>query len=198
MSTARKREEHHISVEDYLSNELGSPVKHEYLGGAIYAMVGARNAHNLISTNALVAFGTRLRGKQCRPYNSDTKIRIRMSSGIRFYYPDLSVVCRPNPQSDSFQDEPALIVEVLSRNTRRVDEGEKKDAYFTIPSLCVYLLVEQETAVITAFRRGESGFVCEVYKGLDSAIELLEVGISSLPLSELYDAVEFSEEEAES
>ena len=43
----------------------------------------------------------------------------------RFYYPDASVVCRPNPQTDSFQDDPAVLFEVLSRQTRRIDEGEK-------------------------------------------------------------------------
>lgn len=29
-----------ISVEDYLAGELVSPLKHEYLGGVVYAMAG--------------------------------------------------------------------------------------------------------------------------------------------------------------
>jgi len=91
-------------------------------------MAGARNVHNLIASNTLVSLGSRLRGRRCRPYNSDTKIRIRLPSHIRFYYPDVSVICRPNPQTDSFQDEAAVVVEVVSRRTRRTDEGEKKDA----------------------------------------------------------------------
>ena len=33
-----------ISVEDYLAGELVSPIKHEFLGGVVYAMAGARNA----------------------------------------------------------------------------------------------------------------------------------------------------------
>ena len=31
-----------VSVEDYLKGELISPVKHEYLGGVVYAMAGLR------------------------------------------------------------------------------------------------------------------------------------------------------------
>ena len=116
-----------ISVEDYLAGELISPVKHEYLDGVVYAPAGARNAHNLIASNTLVALGSLLRGLRCRPFNSDTKIRIRLPAQVRFYYPDASVICRPNPQTDSFQDEPAALFEVLSRRTRRIDEGEKKD-----------------------------------------------------------------------
>lgn len=179
-----------ITVEDYLAGELASPVKHEYVGGVVYAMAGARNAHNLIATNALVAFGTRLRGQPCRPFNSDTKLRLRLPSHVRFYYPDVSVICRSNPQVDSFQDEPAVIVEVLSRATRRIDEGEKKDAYLTIPSLAVYALVEQERPAVIAFRRGQLGFVREVYQGLDAVLPLDEIGIT-LPLAEIYETVEF-------
>ena len=188
MSTARKL--NLVSVEDYLAGELISPVKHEYLGGVAYAMAGARNAHNRIATNTLVALGIRLRGKRCAPFNSDTKIRVHLPTHVRFYYPDASVVCRPNPPTDSFQDEPAALVEVLSRRTRRIDEGEKKDAYLTIPSLGVYILVEQEEPAAVVFRRAEGGFVREVYQGLDAVIPLPEID-SELPLSELYEGVPF-------
>jgi len=182
-----------VSIPEYLAGELVSPIKHEYLGGVVYAMAGARNAHNLIASNCLGALHGRLRGKGCRPYNSDTKIRLRLPHQVRFYYPDVSVICRPNPQSDSFQDEPAVLVEVLSNGTRRLDEGEKKDAYLTIPSLCVYILVDQETATVVVFRRTENGFVREIYQGLDAVIPLGEIDVE-LPLGEVYDAVEFTPE----
>jgi Uma2 family endonuclease len=182
-----------VASDDYLAGELVSPIKHEYLGGVVYAMAGARNAHNLVASNTLVALGSRLRGKRCRPYNSDTKIRLRLPHQVRFYYPDVSVNCRPNPQSDSFQDEPAVLVEVLSNRTRRLDEVEKKDAYLTIPSLCAYLLVEQETPTVVVFRRTEQGFVREVHQGPDAVIPLREVDVE-LPLAEVYDAVEFTPE----
>ncbi len=185
-----------VSIDDYLAGELVSPIKHEYLGGVVYAMAGARNAHNLIASNTLVALGSRLRGKRCRPYNSDTKIRLRLPHQVRFYYPDVSVICRPNPQSDSFQDEPAVLVEVLSKRTRRIDEGEKKDAYLTIPSLCAYLLVEQESPTVVVFRRTEHGFVREIHEGLEAVIPLREID-SELPLADVYDAVEFTPEPSE-
>ncbi len=182
-----------ISVEDYLSGELISPIKHEYVGGVVYAMAGARNAHNLIASNTQVAVGMRLRGKRCRPYNSDTKIRVRLPHQIRFYYPDVPVICRPNPQDESFQDELTVIFEVISKKTRRIDEGEKKDAYLTIPSLYVYALIEQDTAAVVAFRRTEAGFIREVHTGLDSVLPLNEFEIE-LPLAEIYDGVEFMPE----
>src|SRR5712675_2008649 len=120
-----------LSVDDYLADELVSPITHDYLAGVVYAMAGARNSHNLIASNTLVALGTRLKGKRCRAYISDTKVRVRLPTHVRFYYPDVSVIGRPNPQADSFQDEAAVLVEVVSKRTRRTDEGEKKDAYLT-------------------------------------------------------------------
>jgi Uma2 family endonuclease len=191
MSTARKFDL--VSVEDYLAGELTSPVKHEYVGGVVYAMAGARNAHKLIATNLIGALHARLRGRPCRPFNSDTKIRVRLPTHVRFYYPDVSVVCRPNPQTDSFQDDPAVLFEVLSRRTRRIDEGEKKDAYLTIPSLGVYVMIEQDTAAVVAVRRTEGGFVREVYQGLDAVLPLGEIGID-LPLAEIYETVQFAPE----
>ena len=179
-----------ISVDDYLAGELVSPIKHEYLGGVVYAMAGARNLHNVIATNTLGSLHARLRGRRCRPFNSDTKIRVRLPLQMRFYYPDASVVCRPNPPDDSFQDDPAVIVEVLSRSTRRIDDGEKKDAYLTIPSLSDYLLVEQESAAVVAYRRTDQGFVREVYTDRGGVIPLPEIEIE-LPLAEIYEGVEF-------
>lgn len=194
MSAVKKLEL--ISVEDYLAGELVSRVKHEYVGGVVYAMAGGKNAHNIVATNILGVMHAQLRGRKCRPFNSDTKIRVRLPTQWRFYYPDCSIVCRPNPQDDSFQDDPVVIFEVASRSTQRIDEGEKKDAYLTIPSLSVYAIVAQESAQVVVYRRTESGFVAEVYEGLTAVIPLAEVE-AELPLEEVYAGVEFVPEVAD-
>lgn len=179
-----------ISQADYLAGELTSTTKHEYLGGVVHAMAGAGNLHNDIAINVTSTLHAKLKGKPCRPCNSDTKIRVRLPSQVRYYYPDASIVCRPNPAEDSFQDEPVVIVEVLSPSTRRVDLTEKKDAYLTIPSLMAYLLVEQNQAAAELFRRTSQGFVSELYRGLDAVVRLPEVGIE-LSLADVYERISF-------
>ncbi len=154
-------------------------------------MAGAGNQHNRIATNLLSTLHRRLRGYPCEAFNSDTKVRVRLSSQIRYYYPDASVVCRPNPPEDSFHDEPVVIVEALSPSTRRIDMTEKQEAYFAIPSLLVYVLVEQDSASMTIHRRTPRGFVAEAYCSLDAIIPLPEIGIE-LPLAEVYERVEFA------
>jgi Uma2 family endonuclease len=183
-----------VSVEDYLAGELASETKHEYVDGQVFAMAGARNLHNIIGGNVHAFLHHRLRGKPCRPFNSDTKIHIQTEGKIRFYYPEVSVICRQNPLDDSFQDEPVVVFEVLSKKTRHKDEGEKKDAYLTIPSLMAYVLLEQDFPSALVHRRTNAGFVSEVYRGLDAVLSFPEIG-TELPLSEVYEGVEFIPEE---
>lgn len=179
-----------VSVKDYLDGELVSPTKHEYVGGVVYAMAGARVVHNVIVSNIFGSTFARLLNMPCQPFTSDMKIRAELPHQISFYYPDVSIVCDSNPPNDSYQDQPKVIFEVLSKATRRIDEGEKRVAYLAIPSLSVYVLVEQEMPRATVFRRTGNGFVREVYEGLDSVLPLTEVGIT-LPLAEVYKRVEF-------
>jgi Uma2 family endonuclease len=185
-----------VSVEDYLANELASPTKHEYVGGVVYAMAGACIKHNRIAGNIFAAMYNRLDGKTCEVFNSDQKIRIRMKKQTRFYYPEVSIICRSNPEDEQFQDEPVTIFETLSASTRRADEGEKKDGYLSIPSLKHYVLVEQDVPVVVVFRRKGRTFVREVYDGLDAVVPLPEIGIE-LPLAEVCKRVAFPLEPAD-
>ena len=180
-----------VSVADYLAGELVSDIKHEYSGGYVYAMAGAKNIHNRIATNWLLALGQRLRGKPCEPFNSDTKVRIRFPTHTRFYYPDGMAVCEPNSADETFQDKPVVIAEVVSDATRRIDEGEKREAYLTIPTLAAYLLIETGRPRVVVHRRTDSGFVAEAYEGAAAVIPLDAID-AELPLAELYERVEFA------
>ncbi len=179
-----------ISPGEYLARELNSTVKHEYVGGVVYAMSGARNRHHRIATNVTGVLFNLLRGHRCEVYNSDTKVRIQLPTHSRFYYPDAQVVCQSNPEGDVFQDSPAVVVEVLSTSTRRVDQGEKREGYLTIPALGLYLMIEQEQPIVVAYRRTEEGFVRELFQGLEAVISIPTLKIE-LSLAEIYERVEF-------
>lgn len=179
-----------VSVEDYLADELTSDVKHEYLGGYVYAMAGARTVHNQIATNATIAIGNQLRGKKCQVFSSDMKVRAHLPTHTRFYYPDGMVVCNANGPETMFQDHPVIVFEVLSPATRRVDEGEKRDAYLSISSLQQYLLVETDVPRVVSYTRGDSGFTTEVYESLASIVPLPAIE-AQLSLADLYERVQF-------
>jgi len=183
---------HFITIEDYLAGEEISDVKHEYLGGTVHAMAGATNRHNTIAVNGLASLHSQLRGKSCQPFNRDTKVRIEFPDHTRLYYPDAMVVRDKRSATEHFQDRPLVIVEVLSDSTRRTDLCEKRDAYLTISSLKVLLLVELDTASVLVHRRKpEGGFATELHCGIDATIPLPEIE-ANLPLADLYERVELN------
>jgi len=189
MSTAEKLVFH--SVDAYLKAEELSLTRSEYINGLIRAMTGATNRHNTVSVNIVVSLGRQLKGQNCRPFNSDTKIRVRKGEGTCFYYPDASVVCESNRATETFQDKPVVVMEVLSPSTRAIDLDEKLTAYLSIESLQATILLEQDKPFAIVMRRTPSGFLREVYEGLASTIELPTIGCS-LSLEEVYSGVDFT------
>ena len=179
-----------ISPADYLAGETEADSKHEFIDGVVHAMAGGNVRHSAIASNILGALHGRLRGTPCRPFNSDILIRIKRAEGTRFYYPDVSVVCESNPPQDPFQDRPVLIFEVLSDSTRRIDEGEKKDAYLSIPSLYLYAAVEPETRRVVTYRRTVEGVSRDIFLKAEDVVPLGDLKIE-LPLAEIYEGIEF-------
>jgi len=180
-----------ISVEEYLSGELIAETKHEYLGGAVHAMAGAKVGHNRAAGNVFRSLGNSLDGKPCEPFGSDMKVRIELPEQTRFYYPDVMVVCDSLGDDDSYQDKPVVVVEVLSESTKRVDMGEKRAAYRAISTLRVLLFVDPERPHVTVDRRRENGgFNTEFYTALDQVIPLPEVS-AELRMKDIYSGLEF-------
>ncbi len=178
----------HVSVEKYLTREAESSINHEYLGGTVYAMAGETSRHNQIASNISAIFG----GQPRQAFNINAKVRIELPTETRFYYPDAMVVCQKGKDSEQFQQWPAVIVEVLSESTRRIDLGEKKDAYLTIPSLKVLIFVEPDEPLLVIYRRGpDGGFSREDYFGLNAVVPLPEIE-AELKVAEVYERLDFS------
>jgi Uma2 family endonuclease len=138
-----------LSVENYLELEQRGEVRHEYVNGATYAMVGGTARHNQIALTISSALCSHLNDKPCTVFMSDMKVRVDNV----FYYPDVMVVCSPvNPES-LYQTEPVLLVEVLSSSTQSKDRLEKLVAYQSIPTVKEYALVSQDKVSVDIYRR---------------------------------------------
>ena len=147
-----------ISEEDYIQGELTSEIRHEYIGGETYAMVGASDRHGLIALNLATALRPHLRGTPCQLFASDMKVRVEVADQTAFYYPDLLLSCDPEDRETYFRSRPCLIVEVLSEATERIDRREKLLAYTQIPSLQEYLLLSQDRIAAELYRREAGGW----------------------------------------
>ncbi len=129
-----------LDVEEYLRNELRAEVRHELVRGAVYAMVGSSNAHNLIAGSLYARLRQQLKGSSCGVYMSDMKVRVADD----FFYPDVVVSCQPQEPAFYYVTEPTLIIEVLSPSTEARDRLDKPVAYQGLKSLQEYALVAQD------------------------------------------------------
>jgi Uma2 family endonuclease len=145
-----------LSVEEYLKLEEDATLRHEFVGGMIYAHAGGTSRHNVISGNIFALLWNASRGGPCRVYNSD--MRLQAAEEV-FYYPDVMVVCGPEEVGDEAlqQDAPCLVVEVTSPSTESIDRREKLLAYRSLPSLKAYLIVSQEEMRVERHWRDETG-----------------------------------------
>ena len=143
-----------MSLEEYLAFEERSPSRHEYVAGEVYAMTGASTRHNLITLNIVRHLHDAARARRCRVFATDVKLR---SADDRIYYPDVMVACGEATRVEMIVEAPSLIVEVTSRSTRATDRREKLDAYRRMPSLLVYLIVDQRRRHVLVYSRADGG-----------------------------------------
>jgi Uma2 family endonuclease len=177
-----------ISIEDYLQMENTEVVKHEYYQGEIFAMSGAKVPHNKISGNIYATLHAKLKGKKCKPFNSDQRIHI--PSNTLFTYPDISIICGEiiTLNDDDYNVlNPTVIIEVLSNSTKNYDRGEKFKLYRDIKTLKEYILVDSESIHVEVFRLNENGhWELEEYNALPDSIAIKAID-ESIITSEIYD-----------
>jgi Uma2 family endonuclease len=190
MSTEPRRR---YTLEEYFDLELASEEKYEYFDGEVFAMSGGSRDHEQIIANPLFALRTALRGRSCRVYPSN--LRVKVPSQPPYRYPDLTALCgEPRFETIGGVDaliNPSLIVEVLSPTTEAYDRGDKFTHYKSIESFGEYLLVAQHRPHVTHYVRGEGGvWSYEEVNGLEGSL-LIPTPNCRLELRDVYADVEF-------
>jgi Uma2 family endonuclease len=178
-------EKTHLTPAEYLALERQSQERHEYYGGELRLMAGASRKHNIISLNIASLLREKLRGKPCRPFMSD--MRVRIASAQRYFYPDIAVICGAEAfVEEDIATDATVIIEVLSDSTEALDRGEKFESYQRLPSLQDYVLVSQDHIRLEHFHKLAQNEWR--YLALNKAEEILyldTVGVQ-LPLKEIY------------
>lgn len=183
-----------LTPEMYLAIERSREFKSEFANGAMFAMAGASEAHNLIVAHIVRDLGVQLKGRPCRVYPSDMRVRIPQKK--RYVYPDAIVVCGEPRFEDDHRDtllNPTVIVEVLSPSTETYDRVAKFAAYRTIASLQAYLLISQDKPLLECYARQEGTrfWLFSDAAGREAAMELSAIAVR-LALADVYEHVEFN------
>ena len=152
-----------ISRAEYITLERDCPIRHEWVGGVLFAMTGSSGVHNRIAGRLAARLLPVAESHGCRPYASD----MRLMTPNAGYYPAVMVACGDQPDP-YFETTPCLLVEVLSPTTRDVDQREKRAAYFAIESLKHYLVVHQDQPRIEHHWRTDGDWQLEVVGPIDT------------------------------
>lgn len=194
-----------LSEDDYLRREAAAGVKHALVSGAAYAMAEASERHNRIALNIAYHLRNITRGKPCRAFMADMKLRI--AANTTYYYPDAMLVCDPADDHPIYKQSPCLIAEVLSGvvdasaalqprptpcawspATANVDMREKWQAYRALPSLRYYLMVDSKQLWARAFFRSDGGDWFEQELSREDILAVQCDGVSlDLTLDDLYE-----------
>jgi Uma2 family endonuclease len=182
-----------VSPEQYLETERQAERKSEYHNGEMFAMAGAKEAHNLLVANTLASLHRQLRSRPCRVYPSD--MRVRVSATGLSTYPDVVAVCGERLFLDDQRDtllNPDLLVEVLSPSTEAYDRGRKFEQYKMLESLREYLLIASDRMHVDLYTRQADGrwLLTSADKPEDSLT--LESVEAQLTLADLYEKVELT------
>lgn len=183
---------HKYTYEGYLEYESSANVKHEFLGGEIYAMAGGTIEHAAIAVNASSSLNQQLRGTPCVVFSSDLKVRV-LATGLATY-PDVTVICgavERDPKSHDVALNPTVVVEVLSDSTEDWDRGEKLEHYKRIPSLRECVLIGHRQKRVEVVRRCHDGSWQTEAAGPGESVTLASVACS-IAVDELYRNVELS------
>lgn len=173
----------YISEQEYLQGELIAELRHEYIDGQVFAMAGTSRNHSLLVSNCVQRITNHLQASPCMTFSSEIKVKVERC----YFYPDVMVVCDDAEGDDYFTEKPTLIVEVLSKTTRRLDKTTKLMAYKTLPSLQEYVLIEQDHVEVELFRRSQNWFAEHYFLGDNFNLESIGLTVN---VTDLYHRVD--------
>ena len=176
-----------MTLADFLTWEATQAERHEFVRGEVFAMVGARRVHGIVSGNIFATLHQQLRGTPCRTFIEGLKLQV---ADDVLFYPDVFVTCdAADLCTDVLFRAPTVVVEVLSPSTQAWDRGQKFAWYRRLASLREYLLVDPDTREVSLFRRGDQGlFTLHDLTGAP-AVELASIGCT-LAADAVFDGLE--------
>jgi Uma2 family endonuclease len=179
-----------LTPAEYLEIERRAEIKSEYIGGRMYAMAGALEGHVLIVVNLVIAIGSQMRGRPCKMYSNDMRVKVEASE--MYTYPDIAALCGERQFEDGHRDtllNPSAIIEVLSKSTEAYDRGEKFDYYRKIETLREYVLVSSERMSVERFVRDGEQWLFSAMSAPESVLDLASIDCH-VSLTDIYEGVE--------
>lgn len=167
--------------------EREQDTRFEFDGTGPVAVNGGSLRHTRIALSMATALDKRLDFGRFEVVRGDA--RIIVNGHLR--YPDVVVFNHTDHMDADIVHSPIVVVEVLSRSTRRVDQYDKNVDYAATPSIQHYVMLSQTRRYAVVCSRGPDGWSAREMNG-DEPITL-EAVQAVIPFDEIYRRITFGD-----
>jgi Uma2 family endonuclease len=182
------------TLSEFLQRSENTDELLEYYDGKITKLPLATGLHNLIlmNTGGELKNVTKKSVKKFRVFGGKQKVYLpALNFGV---FLDVLVITEKPLYWDDNQVlliNPILIVEVLSKGTKKYDRTTKFAEYKTLESFQEYLLIDQKKCHVEAHHKVATDvWLGKDYKDIDDVIDLKSIGCS-IALTDIYENISF-------
>ena len=183
--------------EQYLERERKAEFRSEYRDGEIVPMPASNNSRRRIIMNLVHLFSAQLGDGAQEVLAKDMRVKIATEGFCLYTYPDVLVTGKHIDLEDEHEDtllNPVIVADVFASDNAAVNVGLKMREYDRLASLKEYLgIMPDRPYVYHCQRLPKRRLLLRSTEGLDATVRL-EAAPCELPISQIYDRVNFAPE----
>jgi Uma2 family endonuclease len=179
------------------TEKFPTPVRQE-ASSSRNTKLGSNRWHNLISTNAAVALGSRIQGNRAEIYVNGMCVQLRNNL---ISYPNVVIVTGEPSFTDANADvlrNPTIVMEVFSAGADTTEKSQKLESYLALDSIKECLQIKADEMRVEHFsKQNPKQWIYRIYNERDDVIALESIGVK-LSLGEIYAQVNIRQAELSS
>ncbi len=147
--------------------------------------------HNLLVSNAAIAFGSRMKGSKCELYIGNMQVKMRSNFSC---FPDVVIVNGEPKFSDHSSDlllNPTLVVEIFASNRNSSDKTQKLENFLETDSIKECFFIKQDEMRVEHYaKQNAKQWLYRIYNERDDVISADSINCK-VSLSEMYAQIKF-------
>jgi len=186
------------TADKFPANERAAPARQDLSNTRSAARQGSNRWHNLISTNAAVALGSRIQGNRAEIYVNGMCVQLRNNL---LSYPNVVIVTGEPAFTDSNVDvlkNPTIVMEVFSSAVDSAEKSQKLESYLALESIKECFQIKADEMRVEHFsKQNPKQWIYRIYNEREDVISLESIGVK-LSLAEIYAQVNIRQAELSS
>lgn len=179
-----------VTYEEFLKITEGNEERYEYIDGEVFLLSSPGMKHQIILSNMMMSLLNWFAGKKCRVFAApfDVTLLGEEIENKNVVQPDILISCDYNEQRnerDRYTGIPALVVEILSPQTRSRDHVRKLEVYM-IGGVSEYWIVDPKEMKVVQYHFVEKELVEMITYDSSEVVKSIHFKGLELTLDEIF------------